>query len=134
MTKPAPTALDIEIGERIRVRRRQLGMSQTDLAEKLGVAYQQVQKYATGTNRVSAGRLPHVASALDVQVGYFYGHDDAAAGLDTAIVANSIGLLAERNAIELHQYFQGMTSEQRNALLEIAKAFVAANESRSRPR
>jgi transcriptional regulator with XRE-family HTH domain len=102
-------------------------MSQTDLAEKLGLAFQQVQKYESGKNRVSAGRLPHISSALNVHVGYFYGHDDAAAGLDTAIIANSIGLLAERNAIELLQYFQGMTSAQRNALLEIAKAFAAAN-------
>jgi len=63
---------DIQIGERIRIRRRQLGMSQTDLAERLGVSFQQVQKYENGTNRVSAGRLPHLAGALDVQVGYFY--------------------------------------------------------------
>ena len=78
-------------------------------------------------NRVSASRLPHIASALDVHVGYFYGHDDAAAGVDTAAVAGSIGLLTERHAIDLLEYFQGMTSAQRNALLEIAKAFAAAN-------
>jgi transcriptional regulator with XRE-family HTH domain len=102
-------------------------MSQTDLAEKLGVAHQQVQKYENGTNRVSASRLPNIAEALDVQVGYFYGHGDSAAGVDTAVVAGSIGLLAERHAIDLLGYFHGMTSAQRNALLEIAKAFAAAN-------
>jgi transcriptional regulator with XRE-family HTH domain len=119
------TALDIEIGKRIRIRRRQLAMTQIDLAEKLGVAYQQVQKYESGKSRVSAGRLPLMASALDVQIGYFYGHDDV--GVDTAVVASSIGLLAERHAINLLELFQGMTSAQRNALLEIAKAFAAAN-------
>jgi hypothetical protein len=55
------------------------------------------------------------------------GHDDAAAGVDAAVVASSIGLLAERHAIDLLELFQGMTSAQRNALLEIAKAFAAAN-------
>ncbi len=125
--KPTATALDVEIGKRIRLRRMHLGMSQTNLAEKLGLAFQQVLKYENGRNRVSASRLLHIASALDVHVGYFYGHDDAAAGLDTAVVANSIGLLAERNAIKLLQCFQGMTSAQRNALLKIAKVFAAAN-------
>jgi transcriptional regulator with XRE-family HTH domain len=66
MTKPAPTALDVEIGRRIRLRRRELGLSQTDLAEKLGLAFQQVQKYESGANRISVGRLPDIASALDV--------------------------------------------------------------------
>jgi transcriptional regulator with XRE-family HTH domain len=127
MRKRETTALDIQIGKRIRIRRRQLGISQTDLANKLGVAFQQVQKYENGKNRVPASRLPHVAGALDVHVGYFYGHDDAAAGVDTAAVASSIGLLTERHAIDLLEYYQGMTSAQRNALLEIAKAFSAAN-------
>jgi transcriptional regulator with XRE-family HTH domain len=121
------TPLDAEIGTRIRIRRRQLNMSQTALAKKLGLAFQQVQKYENGTSRVAASRLPHIAGALDVNLGYFYGHDDAAAGLSTTVVASSIGLLAERHAIDLLELFRDMTSAQRNALLEIAKAFAAAN-------
>jgi transcriptional regulator with XRE-family HTH domain len=127
VTKPTAKALDIEIGSRIRIRRRQLGVSQVDLAEKLGVAYQQVQKYEQGANRVPASRLPDVAGALGVHIGYFYGQDDVAAGRGGAAVPSSISLLAERHAIELLDYFQGMTSAQRKALLEIAKAFAAAN-------
>jgi transcriptional regulator with XRE-family HTH domain len=127
MRKRETTVIDTEIGNRIRIRRRQLNMSQTDLAEKLGVAFQQVQKYENGKNRVPASRLSCIANALDAHVGYFYGHDDASAGIDTAVVAGSIGLLAERHAIDLLELFQGMTSAQRNALLEIAKAFAAAN-------
>ncbi len=125
MTKPTATALDVQIGQRIRVRRMQLGMSQTELAKRIGVAFQQVQKYENGTNRVPASRLPHVAGALDVHVGHFYGHDDVPAGLDTAAVSSSIGLLAERHAIELLECFQAMTASQRNALLEIARALAA---------
>jgi transcriptional regulator with XRE-family HTH domain len=127
MAKPTAMALDVQIGKRIRIRRMQLGMSQTDLAERIGVAFQQVQKYENGTNRVSASRLPNIAGALDVHVGYFYGHDDVAAGVDTAAVAGSIGLLAGRHAIELLECFQAMTASQRNALLEMARALAAAS-------
>ena len=84
--------LDIDMGRRIKLRRIQLGLSQSDLARKIvPVAFQQVQKYENGTDRVSASRLYLIAEALGV--GFFYGLDDAAAGIDTAAVAGSIGLL-----------------------------------------
>jgi transcriptional regulator with XRE-family HTH domain len=80
--------LDIDIGRRIKLRRIQLGLSQSDLARKIGpVAFQQVQKYENGTDRVSASRLYPIAEALGVGIGFFYRLDDAAAGIDTAAVA-----------------------------------------------
>ena len=92
ITKPLRQGLDIDIGRRIKLRRIQLGLSQSDLARKIGpVAFRQVQKYENGTDRVSASRLYLIAEA--VGVGFFYGLDDAAAGIDTAAVAGSIGLL-----------------------------------------
>ncbi len=100
MTKRLTTATDIRIGSLIRMRRVQIGISQTALAEKLGVTFQQVQKYERGQNRVSAGRMPLVAGALDVPISYFYGHDDGAAGVDKAAI-DTIGLLTERHAVEL---------------------------------
>jgi transcriptional regulator with XRE-family HTH domain len=102
-------------------------MSQTALAEKLGVSFQQVQKYEQGQNRVSAGRMPLVAAALDLPVGFFYGYDDAGASSGGAAIASSIGLLTERHAVELLECFQAMTYVQRNALLEIARAVAAGN-------
>jgi len=66
--------LDIDIGRRIKLRRIQLGLSQSDLARKIGpVAFQQVQKYENGTDRVSASRLYLIAEALGVGIGFFYG-------------------------------------------------------------
>jgi transcriptional regulator with XRE-family HTH domain len=104
--------LDIDIGRRIKLRRIQLGLSQSDLARKIGpVAFQQVQKYENGTDRVSASRLYLIAEALGV--GFFYGLDDAAAGIDTAAVAGSIDCLGERYAIEVLECFRDMTPEQR---------------------
>jgi transcriptional regulator with XRE-family HTH domain len=68
------TAADIEaqIGERIRSRRIQVGMSQILLGEALGVTFQQVQKYEKGANRVSAGRLLKIAEVLECDIVNFY--------------------------------------------------------------
>ena len=63
---------DLELGKRIRLRRVELGISQSDLAAKLGVSFQQVQKYEKGVNRVGASRLQQIATALDVPVTFFY--------------------------------------------------------------
>src|SRR5258707_5279742 len=94
--------LDIDIGRRIKLRRIQLGLSQSDLARKIGpVAFQQVQKYENGTDRVSASRLYLIAEAFGVGIGFFYALDAAAAGIDTAAVAGSIGLLGKRYAIQV---------------------------------
>jgi transcriptional regulator with XRE-family HTH domain len=71
-TPKSPDLVDKHIGRRIRALRTILGMSQEKLAEALGITFQQVQKYENGTNRVSAGRLHHVASVLGVPVGRFY--------------------------------------------------------------
>jgi transcriptional regulator with XRE-family HTH domain len=66
---------DIELGKRIRLRRVEIDMSQAELADKLGVSFQQVQKYERGVNRVGASRLQQIATALDVPVTFFF-HDD----------------------------------------------------------
>ena len=64
--------IDEHVGERIRERRTQLGLTQEHLASALAISYQQVQKYETGANRVSAGRLYEIAQRLEVDVSYFF--------------------------------------------------------------
>ncbi len=64
--------VDAHVGRRVRERRREIGMSQTKLGNALGIAFQQVQKYEVGANRVAAGRLWDIAKALEVDVGYFF--------------------------------------------------------------
>ncbi|MEM6678275.1 MAG: helix-turn-helix transcriptional regulator [Pseudomonadota bacterium] len=68
----APDDIDAYIGARLRLRRQSLGMSQEQLGQSLGLTFQQVQKYEKGLNRIGAGRLFHIASILDVEVGFFY--------------------------------------------------------------
>jgi transcriptional regulator with XRE-family HTH domain len=65
-------AEDVEIGRKIRALRLQRGLSQSGLAEGIGLTFQQVQKYEKGANRVSAGRLQRIADLLDVPVTFFY--------------------------------------------------------------
>ena len=68
----AANAVDRKLGQRVRSRRLEIGMSQERLAEMLGVTFQQVQKYEKGVNRIAASRLFDIASALDVPVGRFF--------------------------------------------------------------
>ena len=65
-------ALDVHIGRRIRLRRRIMGLNQTELARRIGVTFQQVHKYETGQSAVTASRLYAIAAALGVTLGYFY--------------------------------------------------------------
>jgi transcriptional regulator with XRE-family HTH domain len=66
---------DVELGKRIRLRRAEIDISQSALADKLGVSFQQVQKYEKGVNRVGAARLQQIAGALDVPITFFYDGD-----------------------------------------------------------
>ena len=69
--------VDDRVGRQIRKRRNDLGMTQEQLATALGISYQQVQKYETGANRVSAGRLHEIAKTLGIGIAYFFeGADD----------------------------------------------------------
>jgi transcriptional regulator with XRE-family HTH domain len=70
--RPRAQAVDLEVGRRLRRRRVELGMSQQQLAELVGVAYQQMHNYETGSNRVTAGRLHGLGEALGVEIGYFF--------------------------------------------------------------
>ena len=75
-----PQDVDRYVGARIRERRIMLGLTQQQMAELIGVTYQQAHKYEKGINRVAAGRLYSIAGALGVEVGYFYEGLHAAAG------------------------------------------------------
>ena len=69
-------ASDVQVGQRIKHQRKLMRMSLTTLGEKLGITYQQVQKYESGGNRVSASRLQAAATIFGVPIGYFFAGDD----------------------------------------------------------
>ncbi|EJF93856.1 hypothetical protein MEE_01403 [Bartonella elizabethae F9251 = ATCC 49927] len=63
---------DVSVGEKIRSKRKFMGISQNELGRQLGVSFQQIQKYEKGFNRVGAGRLQEIADILDVDISFFY--------------------------------------------------------------
>jgi transcriptional regulator with XRE-family HTH domain len=72
MTKKTPNPIDKHVGARVRMRRMMIGMSQEKLGEKLGITFQQIQKYEKGTNRVGASRLQQIAHSLSVPPSFFF--------------------------------------------------------------
>ena len=67
-----PNLVDRHVGQRVRARRKQLGLSQDRLADALGLTFQQVQKYERGSNRISASKLFDTAAALQVEIPFFF--------------------------------------------------------------
>lgn len=76
MTARTPDEADRRIGEKVRTRRVQLGLTQQALADRISVSYQQVQKYENGSNRIPGSRLNELAHALGVPASYFYSESD----------------------------------------------------------
>lgn len=81
----AQNAVDTHVGARIRLRRHLVGMSQTTLAQALGVTFQQLQKYERGLNRISASRLHDLGRALDTSISYFFDDMPASIGETSAV-------------------------------------------------
>jgi len=127
MPRKKERALDAYIGARVRLRRLMLGMSQENLSGKLGVTFQQVQKYEKGLNRISASRIYELAQALSVPVGYFYdglddtdvpynGHEDAMR--DEPPVAPLMEFISSGPGVALNRAFLSIDDDKiRNRLL-----------------
>lgn len=115
--------VDAYVGERIRERRTALGLTQDHLASALEISYQQVQKYETGANRVSAGRLYEVAKKLDVDISYFF------EGLDEQAEVQPLEHGGKnRSTIELVRNFSHIADPQiRSALSGLVKSLVPEN-------
>ena len=112
--------VDIHVGKRVRQRRWMVGVTQQQLAEAVGIKFQQIQKYETGMNRVSASRLWDIADALDVPVSYFF---EGLEGGDASGENHSIhgDLLADKEALELVRSYYAIPENQRRRLFELAR-------------
>jgi transcriptional regulator with XRE-family HTH domain len=84
MPRSALNPTDKHVGSRVRMRRLMLDMSQTNVADALGLTFQQVRKYEKGTNRIGAGRLQHLSQILQVPVPFFFEGAPAASGIPQA--------------------------------------------------
>ena len=114
------------IGIRIKLRRLTLGLSQKDLAQRLGLSYQQVQKYEAGKNRLSAGRLANVAQVLNVPITWFF--DDADEGViqATAMIERE----DNRDILQLITAFSMIKSPaQRKVVLALVRTLAQGDDS-----
>ncbi len=109
---------DRNVGTRIRERRITLGLTQQQLAELVGVTYQQVHKIEKGINRVSAGRLAHIAEALGAPVGLFFDEDDSSDDM------GSEGGEHERQRIMMRDW-NTLPREQQTTLCALVRAMAS---------
>jgi len=114
--------VDVHVGKRIRQRRWLIGMTQQKLAELVGIKFQQIQKYETGANRVSASRLWDIADALDVKVAFFFeGLRDEDSDNRTDAEAVPEDLMGAKEAMDLVRSYYAIPENQRRRLFELAR-------------
>jgi transcriptional regulator with XRE-family HTH domain len=119
MSSKQPDSIDQLVSRNIRIQRLAKGLSQTELAEKLGVTFQQIQKYEKGVNRVGCGRLFKIARILGVQVTDFFDGSDA--GKPTA-GRSARELISEPQAYHLVEAFSEISDRRvRRSVLELVK-------------
>jgi transcriptional regulator with XRE-family HTH domain len=114
--------VDIHVGKRIRHRRWMIGMTQQQLADKVGIKFQQIQKYETGMNRVSASRLWDIAETLGVEISFFF--EGLAEGVAPAPAQSDI--LADKEALDLVRSYYAIPEAQRRRLFDLARVLSEA--------
>ncbi|MEL6571536.1 MAG: helix-turn-helix transcriptional regulator [Pseudomonadota bacterium] len=118
--------VDVHVGKRIRHRRWMSGTTQQQLAERVGIKFQQIQKYETGMNRVSASRLWDIANVLEVPVSFFFeGMEgaDAPTGEGADMPAD---IMTDKEALELLRSYYAIPENQRRRLFDLARVLSEA--------
>jgi transcriptional regulator with XRE-family HTH domain len=119
-----PDPIDVEVGARVRLQRKALGLSQTVLADALGLTFQQVQKYERGANRISASMLVKTAKRLETTVAALVGELDVARPPFGAVES-----LSKPGALKLLQAYEALPSNAaRQALVAFAAAMASPHE------
>ena len=132
MRRAGPNKTDILVGSRVRMRRNMLGLSQEKLGDKIGLTFQQLQKYERGANRISASRLHELAQVLDLPVSFFFDETDPVRApaipkgfLGEEPKANGSDLLHAPETQELVRGFYAIADQLvRRRLFELAKALA----------
>ena len=122
MTHP----VDVHVGKRIRHRRWMSGTTQQQLADKVGIKFQQIQKYETGMNRVSASRLWDIATALGVSIDFFFEGMNGAQLSDPSVQDMPGDILGDREALELLRSYYAIPEAQRRRLFDLARVLSDA--------
>ncbi len=123
----APNQVDAYVGNRVRLRRKILGLSQEKLGEALGITFQQVQKYEKGINRIGAGRLLDIAECLNVPISFFFPESD----VDLLLLDRSTKTIgAAPDMMELVQLFAEITDpDLRKKIVSLVRVLSEQNQS-----
>jgi transcriptional regulator with XRE-family HTH domain len=105
MATKSPKSVDKHVGLRLRQQRHARGLSQQELADLVGISFQQIQKYESGTNRVSASRLQQFADALQVRPVFFFDRTPAAIAKNRKGIATIEQFVSTREGTDLSQAF-----------------------------
>lgn len=119
--------VDVHVGKRVRHRRWMIGVTQQMLGDQVGIKFQQIQKYETGMNRISASRLWDIAEALQVPVCFFfegYKEDEDTAAEESGTQQGD--LLSDKEALELVRSYYAIPEAQRRKLFDLARVLSAA--------
>jgi transcriptional regulator with XRE-family HTH domain len=145
MSIKSPDPTDAFVGKRVRIARETRSLSQTALGEKLGVTFQQVQKYEFGRNRIGAGRLAQIAAALDYPVSWFFGEMAPGKKVDAAtdvvqdmlvapggiVVAQAYAIIADASPNVRHAFVQ-LVKTVAGEIHDLAEARNGAKPARRR--
>ncbi len=128
-----PSSVDQHIGQRVQLRRAMMGLSQKDLAQICGVTFQQIQKYETAGNRISASRLFDLSRALDTPVSFFFSGlpgnlpEETRNGRPRVSESNADDPLSKNESLELiRQYWKLSNDNQRALVMKMLRALNGA--------
>lgn len=123
--KPHP--VDIHVGQRLRLRRNMLGMSQDDLGKQVGITFQQIQKYERGTNRISASRIWEFAGILGVPEDYFF---EGLEGVPSTAAEDQQLFGSKESQKLIHAYYNIPTREIRDKIRNLIKCIAEAENTK----
>ncbi|MDD9798422.1 MAG: helix-turn-helix domain-containing protein [Alphaproteobacteria bacterium] len=135
-----PTAADRHIGQRLRLRRTNLGMSQEALGTKVSLTFQQIQKYEKGTNRISAARLFELANILDVDVGFFFEglearHSETQGMQESVSLPAFLDFVSSKEGSALNQSFTKIRDKRtRQSIINLTRTLEKAQPKIAKPK
>jgi len=115
--------VDVHVGQRVRQRRWMVGMTQQQLGERVGIKFQQIQKYETGTNRISASRLWDISATLGVPVSFFF---EGLASEHHDLERTYGDMLTDKEALDLVRAYYAIPETQRRRLFDLARVLSDA--------
>ncbi len=135
MAKKEPNPIDVHVGNRVRMRRMLVGMSQEKLGAQLGLTFQQIQKYEKGANRISASRLYQISQILGVPVQFFFEDlpqkvkDDNSGGFEEPAGEHDaiMDFLTSSEGLQLNRYFAGINDAAvRHSIVDLVRSLAKA--------